>query len=95
MPPAVADAVIVRANGACEACGFALCGEGHLHHRKKRSQGGKHTVENLIYVSALCHSTIHENPTLAYKLGLMVKREFDPADIPVRRFGSTILDEAS
>jgi hypothetical protein len=90
MPPSVAEAVTTRAAGACEACRFALGEKGHLHHRKLRSQGGKHTVENLIHVHDRCHVEIHARPELAYSLGLMVRSWLDPADVPVRTFGSTV-----
>ena len=96
MPPLVALAVITRANGACEACRFTAAGKMDLHHRKLRSQGGQHTVENLLYVHDGCHSEIHDRVELAYKLGLLVRSYLDPADVPVHPFGSlTILADES
>jgi 5-methylcytosine-specific restriction endonuclease McrA len=92
MPPSVAEAVIARAAGACEACRFVLREKGHLHHRKLRSQGGKHTVENLVLVHTACHDAIHLRNELSYQLGLLVRSWLDPADVPVRTFGSTIWD---
>src|SRR6266571_3836115 len=94
MPKSVADAVIDRAGGRCEACGFAAVGKMSLHHRKMRSQGGQHTVENLLYVhdgeTDDCHAAIHRYPRAAYLCGLLVRSWLDPADIPVKNFGSTI-----
>jgi 5-methylcytosine-specific restriction endonuclease McrA len=88
MPPEVAEAVLERANGVCEACRFSSGGRLELHHRKMRSQGGKHTVENLIHVHSECHNVIHGQPDISYRLGLLVRSWLDPADVPVKPFGS-------
>jgi 5-methylcytosine-specific restriction endonuclease McrA len=40
----------------CQGCG----GPGvHLHHIIFRSHGGKHEVDNLVYLCNLCHSNAH------------------------------------
>lgn len=62
--------VFNRSQGRCEArwagcAGFAE----HAHHRLMRSQGGKHTPENLLAVCFHCHNAIHGNPARAYDLG--------------------------
>ncbi|MFJ6427506.1 HNH endonuclease [Microbacterium maritypicum] len=49
IPAKVRAAVHERAQGRCEGCGRIAPLE--LHHRKYRSRGGTHTVENLV---ALC-----------------------------------------
>ena len=96
MPPAVAEAVIERAAGACEACRFTAAGKMDLHHRRLRSQGGQHTVENLLWVHDYCHDTIHQHPAISYRQGMLVHSWDDPADVPVRTFGSlTILADES
>jgi hypothetical protein len=92
----VADAVITRAAGACEACKCAAAGKMSLHHRKLRSQGGEHTVENLLWVHdgpQGCHETIHRFTRASYLCGLLVRSWLNPADIPVTPFGSTVWAE--
>jgi 5-methylcytosine-specific restriction endonuclease McrA len=88
IPKEVADAVIARAAGACEACRFTLGEIGHMHHRRLRSQGGQHTPENLLLCHNSCHSMIHHLPEVSYGLGLLVRSWLDPADVPVNPFGS-------
>lgn len=83
IPKDVVEAVRLRADGHCEACGLFLFGIVVLHHRKLRSQGGRHTVENLILVHARCHDAIHDQPNRSYDLGHMVRRRFDPASVSV------------
>lgn len=84
IPPKIRQAVKERSGGICEACG-ADRGE-HVHHRKLRSQGGKHELVNLLHVSTRCHGLIHHNPTDSYIRGLLVKRAGDPESTPVIKF---------
>lgn len=49
IPKKVSAAVHARADGKCEGCGRYAPLE--LHHRRFRSRGGEHTVDNLV---ALC-----------------------------------------
>lgn len=57
-----------------------------MHHRKLRSQGGRHDPVNLIHIHTECHIRIHGNPDQSYALGLLVRSGWDPADVPVRKF---------
>lgn len=55
-------AVRARADGRCERCGswvgyFYL----HVHHRRPRSLGGKHTQENASALCGACHGAIHSH----------------------------------
>ena len=81
MPPGVVTAIYERAGVGCEAmiplAGCTFRGE-HLHHRLMRSQGGQHTVENLIRICHRCHHFIHMNPAWSYERGLLVRS----TDIP-------------
>jgi 5-methylcytosine-specific restriction endonuclease McrA len=46
----------------CQYC-HAILEEGHiweLHHKLKRSLGGKHVPENLVAVHRVCHNRIHQ-----------------------------------
>src|SRR5699024_902708 len=78
-----------RAGGLCEAWWPGVCntrGE-HLHHRKLRSRGGRHTVPNLILVCHRCHDHLHRNVAEATDLGLIVSTYADPALVHVVRRG--------
>jgi len=82
----IAETVLARAKGYCEACG--LPGDDFaLHHRKLKSRGGKDEVANLIAVHHKCHNlgtkSIHLNPTLATVKGWMVPSWAEPAEYPL------------
>lgn len=81
IPLRVRRAVKARSEGNCEVC--LMSGADHMHHRLMRSQGGEHTVENLLHVHWGCHEDIHLNPARSYELGHLVRRGADPAQIPV------------
>jgi len=54
-----------RAKGRCERCGrFITKGvdsltAGHVHHKRKRSQGGTWQAKNLICLCTFCHREVH------------------------------------
>ncbi len=75
MPPEVAEAVLARSAGTCEAMipGVCVGRAHHLHHRKMRSQGGEHTEENLVALCHQCHSYAHHNPAWSYERGLLIR----------------------
>lgn len=83
IPQRVRSAVHERAQDRCEGCGrFAPL---ELHHRKFRSRGGKHTVENLIALCGWgnhtgCHGMAHgPNPPPGWTLP---SGKCDPRDEP-------------
>jgi len=94
IPEAVRKAVEARSGGVCEACGRARATE--KHHRLFRSQGGLHTVENLL---DLCgwgnhtgdHGVAHTKA--GFEKGWSVRSGDDPAEIPVEHalFGRVLL----
>ena len=45
----------------------------HVHHRLRRSQGGKDVPENFVAVCVRCHDLIHREPKWAYANGWMVR----------------------
>ncbi|CAB4144458.1 HNHc domain containing protein [uncultured Caudovirales phage] len=61
---------IDRSSGYCEArwegCTFRAA---HVHHIKRRSQGGGDEVENLLAVCSHCHHMIHTNVAEAVTKG--------------------------
>jgi 5-methylcytosine-specific restriction endonuclease McrA len=54
-------------------------GATHVHHRKLRSQGGDHSLANLILLCGPHHDAVHANPALGYELGFLVRSFDDPA----------------
>ncbi|WP_437582701.1 HNH endonuclease [Paramicrobacterium sp. CJ85] len=83
IPKKIRDAVHERSGGQCERCFSA--GPLELHHRKFRSRGGKHTVENLVALCGWgnhtgCHGLAHTDGTG----GWSVHSWDDERIIPVR-----------
>ena len=75
-PPELRDAkqaVRRRSGGRCEA-GTEVCTEQveHVHHRKMRSAGGSHSVDNLLALCHACHDWIHANPEESYARGWLL-----------------------
>jgi hypothetical protein len=90
--PEVVDACLERDHFSCVLCGMGIGPEGRgvgwaLHHRLLRSQGPRHTPDNLITVCQLgasqCHDWIHGNPADARKGGWMLSGRQEPLAIPV------------
>lgn len=81
MPEHVAQAVIERADGACEVMNFPICTgrAGPIHHRK--ISGREHTIENCVHICDACHRWIHAHPADSYELGWLVRMSYDPAEV--------------
>lgn len=56
-------------NGLFDGCTLRSA---HVHHRKIRKQGGTNGLDNLLDTCLNCHTWIHANPELAFKLRLLV-----------------------
>ena len=70
IPPKVRAEVYSRSGGWCEIRAKDCRGNvAHLHHRLMRSQGGKHTADNLAATCHSCHVFIHANPAISYQRG--------------------------
>ena len=86
----IAQKVLARAKGFCEACGFS--GELVLHHRKLRSQGGQDAVSNLIAIHSKCHNmgtkSIHNQPKAAKEKGFIVPSWEKPEHTVLHLYGS-------
>lgn len=80
IPKEVADIVVERADGWCEAmCAAGCTGRAeHLHHRRLRSQQGGHEVANLIHICHVCHDWIHKHPAAAFDHGWLVRSTCEP-----------------
>jgi len=55
----------------------------HVHHRKRRSQGGTNDPHNLLKVCVPCHGWIHAHPASAVMKGLLVNSWQNPEEVPV------------
>jgi 5-methylcytosine-specific restriction endonuclease McrA len=60
----ITPALLARAHGICEICRSLPCE--HRHHKLRRSQGGKNTLDNLLFLCHGCHFGVHEFPSFAY-----------------------------
>lgn len=94
MPAGVAHVAIKRAYYMCEAMIPAVCSQKgtELHHRKLLSQGGEHTVENLILLCTHCHRWAHDHPAQAVERGLIVRSMHDPSETKVRYRNGTMVN---
>ena len=63
----VRAAVIERAGGICERCHDERCKPLHVHHTKRRSQGGEHTLDNLRALGERCHAEVHAGSADAHR----------------------------
>lgn len=94
VPKEVVEVVQERSQGFCEIMNpeSGCNGRGeHMHHRKMRSQGGEHTVENIVHVCAADHHAVHMRPAIAYSKGWLVKSTRDPRHEPFFRRGGAVL----
>lgn len=51
--------VVDRACGFCENCGTPCRQSGEAHHKIHRSQGGKWTLDNIVFLCRTCHGLQH------------------------------------
>jgi 5-methylcytosine-specific restriction endonuclease McrA len=52
--------VLSRDSYTCRRCKDPSSKPLDVHHRKPRSRGGQHTMENLVTLCRLCHSAVHD-----------------------------------
>ena len=74
-----------RSEGICEAMVPGVCtyAADHIHHRKRRSQGGGESFENGLAACAACHTHIHMNTAESYERGLLVRGWDTPTWPPI------------
>lgn len=80
--------ILKRDGYQCARCGKPVIDVlRSIHHRKRRSQGGKSTPDNLVLVCGDgvlgCHGHVHRNPEQSYDLGWLVREGDDPALKPL------------
>jgi hypothetical protein len=70
--------ILARSGGRCEIGGCNLHVTGlERHHRRLRSQGGEHTIENLLATCPHHHGVCHRRPAWARQRGYIVPGMFD------------------
>lgn len=75
----VRKAVRARSTGWCEAMIPGVCNgrARHMHHIRRRGQGGAHVAENLLHLCTLgergagCHAYIHAHPAWSIEHGYL------------------------
>ena len=84
-------AVKGRAGGRCEYCGQAGT---DMHHRVARGRGGAWSPANIMLLCRHDHSYFTDHPVLAYRLGISVRNNRDPAQVAVlTKFGQLWLSD--
>lgn len=77
-----------RSGNVCEICHTAKATD--FHHRKLRAHGDNREC-NCLHLCADCHTqaphAVHRNVGKSYLMGWLVRSEFDPAEVPVKRAG--------
>lgn len=69
---AITPALTARSHGICEMCGYQPAVI--RHHKLRRSQGGKNTLENLLHLCTEDHDRVHAFPAWAYERGWLLRR---------------------
>lgn len=88
IPGAVSDALRARAGNRCELT-HDHCEPWsryhHRHHRRRRSQGGEHSLENLLLLCPTAHDFyVHAHPDWARRHGLLLGTGDDPDVLELR-----------
>lgn len=54
----------------------------HVHHKRRRSQGGTDDLSNLVALCAAHHDAVHANPSVSVGLGLLDARSTASKVVP-------------
>lgn len=62
-----------RSGGRCEIVHLGCTGwVEHVHHRRRRSQGGTDDPDNLLGLCRIAHEFVHANPELSFQRGWLL-----------------------
>lgn len=69
-----AKAVVrARSRGFCEITHVGCTGRAvHVHHKRRRSQGGTDDPENLLHLCRKGHDFVHSNPEISFRKGWLL-----------------------
>lgn len=69
-----AKAVVrARSRGFCEIVHVGCTGQAvHVHHKRRRSQGGTDDPENLLHLCRKGHDFVHANPEISFRKGWLL-----------------------
>lgn len=64
---------VIDRDRVCQAVDHPhVCGMGwHVHHVKRRSQGGTNDLWNLVLLCGIAHAYVHDHPAWARSIGLL------------------------
>ena len=103
MPAATVEKIQARSGGRCELCGASGSMRWSLHHRIPRGMGGSkdrrlNLPSNILLLCGSgtegCHGWVESNRAIAYAEGLLLHRNDDPAQSPIKTAeGWAILDD--
>ena len=94
IPLSVRKEIRSRSGGYCEARVPGVCQNtaSHIHHKKRRSQLGLHSLDNLVDLCTNCHTYAHANPKFSFEVGLLIHEwddtSIDPEEIRYKIRGS-------
>jgi 5-methylcytosine-specific restriction protein A len=81
-------AVKGRSGGICEHCLMQRATD--MHHRISAGTGGWWSPANILHLCRLCHSRFTDNMSLAYQMGISLRRSQDPEEVPIMRANGEI-----
>ncbi len=86
IPAEVRREVEARSRGACEARVSYECRQRHqparhMHHRKRKSQGGPDTAANLVHLCWVCHAYVHRMIGESLMNGLLLRSHTNDEEI--------------
>lgn len=71
---ALREEVLMRSHGSCEIVSPVCTGRGHhVHHRRRRSQGGRDVLEDVRLSCSACHGYLHAHVAEAFDKGWLIR----------------------
>lgn len=70
----VRPCVLARDGYVCRRCLDPLCKPLEVHHRKARSQGGAHTMQNLVTLGRACHAAVTDHRAADWRAWVITRK---------------------